>query len=228
MARQFDDLSAKLTSFSDRNLIAPNGTAPANAPDAILILQVLPKGLASLRDVLDNTQQFASAWKSMQPVLSALPSSATPAAAKDPDAERKNLQATVDGIKLSLAGWLTTVGSKVSADTQALDGQISPVLTDPAKNSAAAAGAGPTRTGSGLEAASKVAQAVSASRERQESTSSDHTAIRCPVAAGFAREERLWSPEPGSAPRGVEGSSSQRRTQKCNPAEKPRTLWVRR
>ena len=159
MAKQFDDLLDKLAIFSDRSLIGANGATLPSAPDASLLLQVLPKGLPALRDVVDNAQQIGSAWKSMQPVLSSLPDSAKKADAKDPGAELKNLQATIDGIKLKLASWLSTVAQRVTADAKSLEGQTSDVLLDPAKNSAAALGEVREKT-STLSAAQAVVDAV--------------------------------------------------------------------
>ena len=149
MAKQFDDLLAKLSAFSDRGLIGNDGSL-SKAPDAAVILQVLPKGLPAFRDVLDNSQQFASAWKSMQLIVQAASAanSGTSTAATTaktptettPDAEQAKVQQTTDGIKSGIAGWLTNIGASLTAATDALDSQISGILSDPAKNSAAALG----------------------------------------------------------------------------------------
>lgn len=156
MASQFDALASKLTSFSDKKLMAaPGGTAPTTAPDAATVLQVLPKGLPALREVLDGSQQLASAWKSMQPVVQAAVTAsasgtagAAPAAGaaanpapKDPDTESKSLQATTDSIEKGLAGWFSSITGALTTNAQTLDSKIAGVLTDPAKNSADAAGA---------------------------------------------------------------------------------------
>jgi len=162
MASQFDNLADKLKPFVDKYLVAaPGGTSPSGKPDVAVVLQVLPKGLPALKQVLESETEYKLAWNNMKAVVQAAISSsaaskpqtgssggATPSdagggAAKSPqdaDAELQKLQGTVDNIEKGLADWFAIISAKLQGDAQALNGKIAGVETDPAKNSADALG----------------------------------------------------------------------------------------
>ena len=143
LAQQFDNLAIRLKPFSDKSLVAaPGGTAPSGTPDASVVLQVLPKGLPALSDVLQTESEYVPAWNSMKPaVQSAIKAVPAPSAPQpDADAELQKLQATTDSIQKGLAAWFTSVSGKLQTDAQSLDGKIALVESDPAKNSADALG----------------------------------------------------------------------------------------
>jgi hypothetical protein len=189
MASQFDALADTLKTFSDKKLIpapganvapvtpapakdapaapAASGTSVSTAPDPGVLLQVLPKGLPALKNVLDSIQQYSSAWGSMKAMVqsandaiakSAATASAANAAnaggaAKDPaadaaktpapkdaDTEMTQLQATTANIEKGLASWFAAITGALTTDAHALDGKIADVQTDPAKNNADALG----------------------------------------------------------------------------------------
>ena len=68
------------------------------------------------------------------------------------------LQATIDSIKTNLAAWFALISGQLTADSQTLDGKISPLIADPAKNSADALGVVRDKTDT-LAAAQSVADA---------------------------------------------------------------------
>ena len=146
---------------------AASGTSVSTAPDPNVLLQVLPKGIPALKNVLDNLQQYSSAWGSMKamvqsandaiaksaanapPANAANAGGAAPAPAadatktpapKDADTEMKQLQGTTANIEAGLASWFTAITGALTTAAHALDGKIADVQTDPAKNNADALG----------------------------------------------------------------------------------------
>ncbi len=137
--------------------------APASGPSPTVLLQVLPKGLPALQQVLQNAREYKAAWTAIKPTVdsesagkkpapSTADASATAAsdkskdaapaknAAPEADAELQKLQDSVNSIQASLAAWFAAISDQLQADSQKLDSQISGVASDPAKNSAAALG----------------------------------------------------------------------------------------
>jgi hypothetical protein len=148
LATQFHSLADKLSPFVDAKLISSdlNGTS-----SAAVLLQVLPKGMPALQQVVSTMGEYKSAWSSMKPTLSANAGTASTTADKkddssskadplDPNTEFKKLQDSVDAIESKLAGWLGIIATQLNTDSQMLDGKLSGVASDPAKTSAEALG----------------------------------------------------------------------------------------
>jgi hypothetical protein len=113
--------------------------------DPAPLLQALPGGLAALKSVLGDQQQFDTAWKSTKPLLTQLgiPVPPAPAGGTAPDVEKQftDLQSTIDSILPNFDGWFKKITDSLTTAAKSLDSTISDVATDPAKNSAAAVGA---------------------------------------------------------------------------------------
>ena len=146
MAKQFDLLTDKLKPFADAKLVSSDpAVAPPGAPDPVVLLQVLPKGLPALREALNAASAYQSAWNNMKAAVQSTNSGgvSAPAASKDApdaDAESKKLQTGIESIETKLGGWFAVITTKLSADAQTLDGKLSAVASEPAKNSADALG----------------------------------------------------------------------------------------
>lgn len=130
---QVNSLQEKIKSFSKLT----SGT-----PDSQVILQVLPSGLPALRQVLESQAGYKSSWEGMKTALgssSGTESTASlDASVKEADDAFNNLKTTTEGILPKLAGWFVAVRDGAQAAAKDLDGMISDVQSDPAKNSAKA------------------------------------------------------------------------------------------
>jgi hypothetical protein len=150
------------TGTTDASTATPSAT-PSPGPSPTVLLQVLPKGLPALQQVLVSIGEYKTAWDAMKPTVESTSAGKTPApsaagassatsdkdkkdvspaknAAPDADAELKKLQDDIDAIKTNLAAWFAAISGQLQADSQKLDAEISGVTSDPAKNSAAALG----------------------------------------------------------------------------------------
>jgi hypothetical protein len=125
--------------------IKPFSKLTSNTPESSIILQVLPSGLAGLKQVLEEQAGYRSAWDAMKTVLGSSPvpgSSATSADAsvKETDKAFEDLKVTTDGILLKLDAWFVAIRNGAHAAAEDVNRMIPDVETDPAKNSANALG----------------------------------------------------------------------------------------
>ena len=143
---------------------ATQTATPSPGPSPTVLLQVLPKGLPALQQVLVSIGEYKAAWDAMKPTVESSSAGKTPApsvagasapatsdkdkkdassaknASPDADVELQKLQDDIDGVQTNLAAWFAALSGQLQADSQKLDAEIPAVASDPAKNGAAALG----------------------------------------------------------------------------------------
>lgn len=114
-------------------------------PDAGTLIHVLQKGLLALKNEIESERQYKSTWDATRPLVQTLLKDAPPGdtpktGPADVDKAFSDLDATVDGVKPKLSTWFATIEADLTSSATSLDSTLAPVLSDPAKNSAAALG----------------------------------------------------------------------------------------
>jgi hypothetical protein len=115
----------------------------SSTADASELLQKLPSGIAALRELMANQQEYQATWNSIKPVLSQLKITApAPAPSSTPapgaDDQVKALKAKIDQILPKFHPWFSALSASLQTSSTSLDGMLTGVTADPARNNAAA------------------------------------------------------------------------------------------
>src|SRR5262249_8871845 len=118
-----------------------SAAAMTKTADATELLQKLPPALVAMRGVLANFGEYQATWNSLQPTLKGLGIDApgpdatgkTPPA---PDDQLKTVKTKVNSVLPNVVTWFGTLKTSLVASAGTLDGKLTGVGTDPAKNSA--------------------------------------------------------------------------------------------
>jgi hypothetical protein len=140
--KKIDSTQDKLKPFS-KLTTKKDGTSID--PDSTTLLQVLPNGLPALRQVLERCVGNRAAWDGMKTSLGTTTDkdalTKLEASITATNTAFETLQNTINELLPKLEKWFQSIQSAELAAAKTLDGQISEVQSDPAKNSATAVGA---------------------------------------------------------------------------------------
>jgi hypothetical protein len=104
--------------------------------DASELLQKLPSGIKSLRELMASQQEYQATWNSIKPVLTQLKITApAPAPSGDPV---EILKTKINQILPKFHSWFAAVSTSLQSSSYSLNGMLTGVTADPARNNAAA------------------------------------------------------------------------------------------
>jgi hypothetical protein len=113
--------------------------AMTNTADATELLQKVAPALVAMRGVLANYGEYQATWNSLQSTLKGLGidppgPDATGKTPPTPDAQLTAVKTKINSVLPNLVTWFGTLNSNLVASAGALDGKLTGVGTDPAKN----------------------------------------------------------------------------------------------
>ncbi|HET6936660.1 MAG TPA: hypothetical protein VFI72_17585 [Candidatus Angelobacter sp.] len=131
--------------------LEPAGALAAKNPDASELLQKLAPSMSAMRGALENLNEYQSTWATINPLLNGWGVSApgpdnagkTP---PKPDDQLKLVKDKINSVIPKLSGWFESLTASLTASAGSLDGMLTGVGTDPAKNNASALQAVSDRT----------------------------------------------------------------------------------
>ena len=140
LATIYSYFSRQFTLYSPK--LDPLATMAAGNPDPSTLLQKLAPGLQAMRGVSENLDEYQSTWNSIKPVLAAwkiADPKADPSGNPAADTQLKDLkEKKIYKILPKLSAWFEVITASLTASASSLDGMLTAVGTDPAKNNAGA------------------------------------------------------------------------------------------